>query len=92
MKIQRYTSFSGQVDGDKIYGRGSADMKGGVGGGIVALEILKKLNLKLKVMLQDNLLSKKSRGMEHYLHYKMNFYLMATCNAGTYRNTSNYGF
>ena len=54
-------------------------MKGGVGVGIVALEILKKLNLKLKGMLQDNLSSKKKQeGMEHYLQlYKMNFYLMA---------------
>ena len=41
----KYPPFSGQVDGDKIYGRGSADMKGGVGVGIVTLEILKKLNL-----------------------------------------------
>ena len=44
----KYPPFSGQVDGDKIYGRGSADMKGGVGVGIVTLEILKKLNLNLK--------------------------------------------
>ena len=44
----KYPPFSGEIVDDKIYGRGSADMKGGVGVGIVTLEILKKLNIKLK--------------------------------------------
>ena len=44
----KYPPFSGQIVDSKIYGRGSADMKGGVGVAIVTLEILKKLNIKLK--------------------------------------------
>ena len=44
----KYPPFSGQLVDSKIYGRGSADMKGGVGVAIVTLEILKKLNIKLK--------------------------------------------
>ena len=44
----KYPPFSGQIVDNKIYGRGSADMKGGVGVAIVTLEILKKLNIKLK--------------------------------------------
>ena len=44
----KYPPFSGEIVDSKIYGRGSADMKGGVGVAIVTLEILKKLNIKLK--------------------------------------------
>ena len=44
----KYPPFSGQIVEEKIYGRGSADMKGGVGVAIVTLEILKKMNIKLK--------------------------------------------
>ena len=44
----KFPPFSGEIVDNKIYGRGSADMKGGVGVAIVALEILKNLNINLK--------------------------------------------
>ena len=44
----KYPPFSGEIVDNKIYGRGSADMKGGVGVAIVTLEILKNLNINLK--------------------------------------------
>lgn len=40
--------YSGNVEDGKIYGRGSADMKGGLAAMLIALKIIKKLGLKLK--------------------------------------------
>jgi acetylornithine deacetylase len=42
-----YDPFSGEIDNDRIYGRGSSDMKGPIAGIIMALHILKDLNIEL---------------------------------------------
>lgn len=43
-----YGPFSGDIVDGKIYGRGSADMKGGLAAMIIAFNAAKKANLKLK--------------------------------------------
>jgi acetylornithine deacetylase len=40
-------SFGGQVEGDRLYGRGANDMKGGVGTNLFIVEALKILNVEL---------------------------------------------
>jgi acetylornithine deacetylase len=40
--------FSGKVVGDRVYGRGSTDMKGGIFSSFLALKILQNLGIKLK--------------------------------------------
>lgn len=37
--------FSGHIDGNRLYGRGSVDMKGGVGIGLFVLEAMRELGL-----------------------------------------------
>lgn len=44
--------FSGKVVGNKVYGRGTTDMKGGVAAMILALEYLDRAGLKLKGKVQ----------------------------------------
>jgi acetylornithine deacetylase len=43
-----YGPFSGDVDDGRIYGRGAADMKGGCGVALVALEVLDELGVRLR--------------------------------------------
>lgn len=44
--------FSGEVDGDRLYGRGSSDMKGGIAACVVsALEMAKHSNRKADILL-----------------------------------------
>lgn len=43
-----YGPYSGEIVGDKIYGRGSADMKSGLAAMIIAVKAIKKSNIKLK--------------------------------------------
>ena len=38
----KYPPFSATIDEDKLYGRGAADMKGGIAAVIIAIEGLKK--------------------------------------------------
>ncbi|MCL5005963.1 MAG: M20/M25/M40 family metallo-hydrolase [Acidobacteria bacterium] len=40
--------FGGEVEGDRLYGRGSNDMKGGVGTNLFMAEALRDLGIKLK--------------------------------------------
>src|SRR5215207_5478761 len=40
--------FGGELSDGRIYGRGAADMKGGCAVGLVALEVLEELNLRLR--------------------------------------------
>jgi len=40
--------FGGEVDGDRLYGRGSNDMKGGVGTNLFVVEALRALGLNLR--------------------------------------------
>ena len=39
--------FSGKVDGNRLYGRGSTDMKGGIASSLMAVRCLKELGVKL---------------------------------------------
>lgn len=48
----RSEQFNPYINGDKLYGRGTADMKGGCVGIINAFVELSKLDLNVKVMLQ----------------------------------------
>src|SRR5579872_645814 len=41
-------AFGGEVEGNKLYGRGSNDMKGGVGTSLFVLEAIEKLGIQLK--------------------------------------------
>jgi acetylornithine deacetylase len=41
-------AFGGQVEGDRLYGRGSNDMKGGVGTNLFIVEAIERLGLKLR--------------------------------------------
>lgn len=43
-----YDPYSGEVKDDKIYGRGSADMKGGLAAMLMAIKAVKKADWKLK--------------------------------------------
>jgi len=40
--------FGGEIEGNRLYGRGSNDMKGGVGTNLFVVEALSDLNLKLR--------------------------------------------
>jgi acetylornithine deacetylase len=40
--------FSGLVKDGRVYGRGSTDMKGGIFSSLIAIEVLKELNISLK--------------------------------------------
>jgi acetylornithine deacetylase len=40
--------FGGEVDGNRLYGRGSNDMKGGVGTNLFAVEALRELGIQLR--------------------------------------------
>lgn len=48
LEAWRYNPFSGEVKDGKIYGRGAADMKGGVGMMIKALDYIQQAGFKLK--------------------------------------------
>lgn len=41
-------AFGGEVDGDRLYGRGSNDMKGGVGTNLFIVEAIERLGIKLR--------------------------------------------
>ena len=54
VNLWKYNPFSGKIEDNKIYGRGSVDMKGGLASFILAVKFLKNLGFKLKgdVILQ----------------------------------------
>jgi len=41
-------AFDGQIEGDRLYGRGSNDMKGGIGTNLFVMEAVERLGLKLQ--------------------------------------------
>jgi acetylornithine deacetylase len=41
-------AFDGQIEGDRLYGRGSNDMKGGVGTNLFVLEAVERMGVKLR--------------------------------------------
>lgn len=41
-------AFGGQIEGDRLYGRGSNDMKGGVGTNLFVVEAVERLGIKLR--------------------------------------------
>ncbi|MEH7123079.1 M20 family metallopeptidase [Bacillus sp. JJ1773] len=47
-----YPVFEGRQDGERIYGRGSSDMKSGVAAMIIAMECIEKAGIKLNGILQ----------------------------------------
>ncbi|MDD5698422.1 MAG: ArgE/DapE family deacylase [Victivallaceae bacterium] len=47
-KEWRHDPFAGEIDGDLIYGRGTADMKAGVAAMITAVQCLREAEIKLK--------------------------------------------
>ena len=62
----KYPPFSATVKRNKtIYGRGAADMKGGIGAMVVALRILKKLDLNLTGNLIVNPVADEEKGGKH---------------------------
>lgn len=44
----RHDPFGGEVEDGRVYGRGSADMKGGCGVAVVALEVLEEAGVRLR--------------------------------------------
>lgn len=48
VKLWKHNPWSGQVENGRIYGRGSCDMKGGIGAIIKALVAIKKTGIRLK--------------------------------------------
>jgi len=57
-----YPPFSGKIVDGKIYGRGSADMKGGCGVAVVALEVLEELDVKLAGNVEAHLILDEEAG------------------------------
>ncbi len=47
-KEWKFNPWGGKLDKGRVYGRGSADMKGGLTAGIIAIETLVALNIELK--------------------------------------------
>ncbi len=58
----KYPPFSGEIVDGKIYGRGSADMKGGCGVAVVALELLEELDVKLAGNVEAHLILDEEAG------------------------------
>ena len=61
--------FAGVVKDDKIYGRGASDMKGSIASLILALEIIKELNLTPKYDLNCLLCTDEEIGMYPGVYY-----------------------
>ena len=57
-----YPPFSGQIVNERIYGRGSADMKGGCGVALVALEVFEELGISLVGNLEAHLILDEEAG------------------------------
>jgi acetylornithine deacetylase len=47
-QVWTHAPFGGEIEGNRLYGRGSNDMKGGVGTNLFVLEVLESLGLRLK--------------------------------------------
>lgn len=54
--------YSGDIEDGKIYGRGSADMKGGCGVAVVALEVLDELGVRLAGDVEAHLILDEEAG------------------------------
>lgn len=61
----RYDPFGGEVHDGRLYGRGAADMKGGVAAAIVALQVCRQLGLDLPAEIAFHLVADEELGGEH---------------------------
>lgn len=72
-KKWRYNPFSGKLVGDKIYGRGAADMKGGIAAIVLAAIVLKETKMKFNGKIVFSFTSneenpqKRETGIQHLL-------------------------
>lgn len=58
----RFDPFGGQVRNGRLYGRGSADMKGGIAAAIVALQVCRSLGLELPCEVMFHLVADEELG------------------------------
>jgi acetylornithine deacetylase/succinyl-diaminopimelate desuccinylase family protein len=61
----RHDPFGGQVHDGRLYGRGSADMKGGLAAAITALQVCRALDLDLPCEIAFHLVADEELGGEH---------------------------
>ena len=46
--LWKHNPFGGEIEGDRIFGRGSVDMKGGISAMIMAVKFIKEAKIRLK--------------------------------------------
>jgi len=61
----RHDPFGGEVNDGRLYGRGSADMKGGVASAITALQVCRALDLDLPCEIAFHLVADEELGGQH---------------------------
>lgn len=61
----RHDPFGGEVHDGRLYGRGSADMKGGIAGAITALQVCRSLGLELPCEVAFHLVADEELGGAH---------------------------
>ncbi|MCV7065578.1 M20/M25/M40 family metallo-hydrolase [Mycolicibacterium farcinogenes] len=61
----RHGPFSGELRDGRLYGRGSADMKGGVAAAVAALQVCRNIGLELPCEVTFHLVADEELGGEH---------------------------